>query len=194
MKREEQASACVLIENTHISKGLRANANCRWKYSYRYIYSCIGICNADTPLHSLQLSKKRKLCRQKPHPRARSLWLEDFHRYPMAAWKNIIAFTVFTVVWVAPEKFRSLPPLPPSILPSFLPSVSFRRRRHCRPSITRVKVISQLVLAQRPWSHIRYIPAQRSAVLSLGHTGLRSRVRLLAGSQAKTGKGRQAGK
>lgn len=110
----------------------------------------------------------------------------------MAAWKNIIAFTVFTVVWVAPEKFRSLSPLPPSVLPSFLPSVSFRRRRHRRPSITRVKVISQLVLAQRPWSHIRYIPAQRSAVLSLGHTGLRSRVRLLAGSQAKTGKGRQA--
>lgn len=99
-----------------------------------------------------------------------------------------------SVVWVAPEKFRSLPPLPPSVLPSFLPSVSFRRRRHRRPSITRVKVISQLVLAQRPWSHIRYIPAQRSAVLSLGHTGLRSRVRLLAGSQAKTGKGRQAGK
>lgn len=65
----------------------------------------------------------------------------------------------------------------PSFLPSFLPSVSFRRRRHRRPSITRVKVISQLVLAQRPWSHIRYIPAQRSAVLSLGHTGLRSRVR-----------------
>lgn len=120
--------------------------------------------------------------------------MEDFHRYPMAAWKNIIAFTVFTVVWVAPEKFRSLPPLPPSVLPSFLPSVSFRRRRHRRPSITRVKVISQLVLAQRPWSHIRYIPAQRSAVLSLGHTGLRSRVRLLAGSQAKTGKGRQAGR
>lgn len=92
---------------------------------YVYIYSCIGICNADTPLHSLQLSKKRKLCRQKPHPRARSLWLEDFHRYPMAAWKNIIAFTVFTVVWVAPEKFRSLPPLPPSILPSFLPTLRF---------------------------------------------------------------------
>lgn len=109
----------------YISKGLRANANCRWKYSYRYIYSCIGICNADTPLHSLQLSKKRKLCRQKPHPRARSLWLEDFHRYPMAAWKNIIAFTAFTVVWVAPEKFRSLPPLPPSVLPSFLPTLRF---------------------------------------------------------------------
>lgn len=84
-----------------------------------------GICNADTLLHSLQLSKKRKLCRQKPHPRARSLWLEDFHRYPMAAWKNIIAFTVFTVVWVAPEKFRSLPPLPPSVLPSFLPTLRF---------------------------------------------------------------------
>lgn len=117
---------------------------------------------------ALQLSKKTKLCRQKPHPRGRSLWLEDFHRYPTAEhhclhsvrpWygsllKNFVVFSPFT--------FHL-----PSLLPSFLPSVSFRRRRHRRPSITRVKVISQLVLAQRPWSLIYAISRHRVARFSL---------------------------
>lgn len=131
MKREERASACVLIENKHISEGLKGKRESSMKifvqvYVYTYIYIAIGVYVLRIHSHTYVTTLEEKEALPPKTTPTRSFPLVGRFS-PVSYGRASLPSQCSTVVWVASEKFRSLLSLylPPSVPPSFLPTLRF---------------------------------------------------------------------